>query len=397
MSAALRSGPKLSFVVVSRNDDHGGNLKKRMQLFVSGLMEQCRRHRVSSELIVVEWNPPEDRPGLAEALHWPDSDGYCTVRIIHVPPEIHRRFKYSDRMAVFQMIGKNVGIRRARGEFVLATNVDLLFSNELFEFFASGRLETGKIYRIDRYDVCEDIPQEKPLDEQLEYCGNHLIRVCCGLGTFDLSPTGEILPEEAPGVEEEAEEGLRHRLKALAKSKKWLQPALWAYRLPYRMYRFARHQIALRLMGSQKLHTNASGDFTLMSKHDWLMIRGYCEYAMYSMHLDSLQCYSAALSGVREVVLADPMRVYHMEHAPGSGWQPGKGGDLLYRRLRDAGIPVWTDLGLKLHASWMYFRKNPTLYNAGKGWGLADESLPETVIGESHEERKQRAVPRKAG
>jgi hypothetical protein len=58
------------------------------------------------------------------------------------------------------MIGKNVGIRRARGQFVLATNVDILFSDELAEYLASRRLERGRMYRSDRYDAMSDVPAD---------------------------------------------------------------------------------------------------------------------------------------------------------------------------------------------------------------------------------------------
>jgi len=42
---------------------------------------------------------------------------------------------------LYQMIAKNAGIRRARGEYVLATNIDILFSSELACFFAARRLQ----------------------------------------------------------------------------------------------------------------------------------------------------------------------------------------------------------------------------------------------------------------
>ena len=48
------SNPYLSFVVASRNDNHGGDLLHRMQLFVTALLEQCKRFNLSSELIIVE-------------------------------------------------------------------------------------------------------------------------------------------------------------------------------------------------------------------------------------------------------------------------------------------------------------------------------------------------------
>src|SRR5208282_5084177 len=100
-----------------------------MQIFVTALLEQCRRHQIPSELIIVEWNPPPDRPPLAHALNWPRDPGPCAVRIIEVPAAIHRRYRNADGLALYQMIAKNAGIRRARGKFILATNIDILFSD----------------------------------------------------------------------------------------------------------------------------------------------------------------------------------------------------------------------------------------------------------------------------
>src|SRR5689334_23000094 len=111
------STPYLSLVVAARNDDHGGNLLGRMQAFVNGWIGLSKRHGLSSELIVVEWNAPADRPPLAQALNWPDDLAPCTVRFIDVPPAIHRRYRHADCLALYQMIAKNVGIRRARGRF----------------------------------------------------------------------------------------------------------------------------------------------------------------------------------------------------------------------------------------------------------------------------------------
>jgi len=180
----------LSVVVTARNDDHGGNLLHRMQLFVNGLLEQGQRHQLKAELVLVEWNPPPDRPRLREALSWPMEKGPCTVRVIEVPPEIHKRFRFSDVLPLFQMIAKNVGIRRAGGKFVLATNIDLLFSDELMRFLASGRLRKGQMYRVDRYDVPADVPSAAPIEAQLEYCRQNVIRINAREGTDNLQ-TGQ--------------------------------------------------------------------------------------------------------------------------------------------------------------------------------------------------------------
>jgi hypothetical protein len=182
--------PYLSIVVTARNDDHGGNLLDRMQAFTSGWISQARRYSIPSELIIVEWNPPSGKPRLVEALQWPEDLGPCQVRVIEVPPELHARFAHGDALPLYQMVAKNAGILRARGEFVLATNIDILFSNELACFFAARRLQRGRMYRIDRHDAMSSIPRDGSLDEQLEYCRTHLIRVNVREGTYHVSPDG---------------------------------------------------------------------------------------------------------------------------------------------------------------------------------------------------------------
>ena len=96
--------PLLSVVVTSRNDNHGGTLLRRMQTFVNGFVGQCKRHNLAAELIIVEWNPPADKPPLVEALQWPADLGPCAVRVIQVPREFHARMRHSDALPLFQMI-----------------------------------------------------------------------------------------------------------------------------------------------------------------------------------------------------------------------------------------------------------------------------------------------------
>jgi hypothetical protein len=182
--------PYISVVATARNDDHGGNLLGRMQVFVDAWINQAKRHQLPSELILVEWNPTPDREPLAAALRWPQDTGPCQVRIIEVPPELHARYRHAAALPLYQMIAKNVGIRRARGEFILATNIDIVFSDELMEFLASRPLQPGRVYRIDRNDVLSDVPVDGTLDEQLAYCRSHRIRLCAREGTFRLTEEG---------------------------------------------------------------------------------------------------------------------------------------------------------------------------------------------------------------
>jgi len=183
-------GPYLSVIAASRNDEHGGNLLGRTQVFVEAWLSQAKRHNISSELILVEWNPPQDRERLAKALRWPADTGPCRVRIIEVPPHIHARYLHGDNLPLYQMIGKNAGIRRSRGKFLLLTNIDIVFSDELCEFLAAHKLESGKMYRIDRTDVGEAVPVNAAIDDQLAYCRSHVLRLYSREGVYLVTPEG---------------------------------------------------------------------------------------------------------------------------------------------------------------------------------------------------------------
>jgi len=340
--------PHCSIVVAARNDDHGGDLLRRMQLFVSGLLEQCERYKLDAELVLVEWNPPEDRRRLAEELRWPAESGRCKVRIIEVSPEIHRRFQHWQALPLYQMIAKNVGIRRARGQFILATNIDILFSNELIDFLASGRLTGGRMYRVDRYDVPSDVPGESPLEARLAFCRENVIRIAACDGTSNVK-TGQyhvVFPKHT-----------------------------WRMRLHQKLQDLCMVPVVHR----SRLHTNACGDFTLMAREHWFALQGYPEFDMFSLHLDSVLCYAAFHSGLREHVLRDPLRIYHIEHDTGSGWTP-EGEARLNARLKSAAIPSLDDARFAELAVRMRRDRKPLMSNRDD-WGMADLQLSESVVG----------------
>ena len=181
--------PYLSVVVATRNDDHGGDPLKRLQALVTSFDAQCRRYRLSAELIVVEWNPPADRPVIRSLLRLP-VPAFCAYRFIAVPPEVHQRLQYADVLPLFQMIAKNVGIRRARGRFVLATNIDIILSNELMAHIGTRQLDPGHLYRVDRHDIEPDVPLDATLDEQMAYCRTHQLRVHTRRGSYPVTTSG---------------------------------------------------------------------------------------------------------------------------------------------------------------------------------------------------------------
>ncbi|MFN8396221.1 MAG: hypothetical protein U0176_16440 [Bacteroidia bacterium] len=161
----MQPHPSYSIVVTSRNDSHGGNILKRMRLFVSGLIHQANAFQMPIELIFVEWNPPADRPPLHEVLPKPAPGDLLTLRYITVPAALHQRYRRRVEIPLFQMIAKNVGIRRAKHPWILATNIDLIFSDPLCAIMARGDLDPGAYYRANRVDIPDGIDESMTLAE----------------------------------------------------------------------------------------------------------------------------------------------------------------------------------------------------------------------------------------
>jgi hypothetical protein len=139
------------------------------------------------------------------------------------------------------------------------------------------------------------------------------------------------------------------------------------------------------------LHTNACGDFTLLSREGWFAIRGYPEFEAFSFNIDSMGIAAAHYSGYQEVALLPPCVSFHIEHGLGSGWTP-EGEKDLFKRLEIAGIlsPEWPVLLPLVHE--MRSQGRALEFNSPK-WGLADIELPERRLGDctpiSDEEHKE--------
>jgi hypothetical protein len=328
-------------VATTRNDDHGGNQLARTQLFITGLAEQCDRFKLPVELLLVEWNPPIDRIPLAEALSWPRSDWF-QPSVLVVPGDVHRAFAHSEKLPLFQMIAKNAGIRRARAPFVLATNIDILFSDELFAFLQAG-LKQGTVYRADRLDIVADMDR-RPLPSPAE---------CRAL----------------PWIRAHREDGPHYadgrRMPWYLAARTWFNRTAWN---------------TLHGGPLPALHTWASGDFTLTSYEIWAELRGYPEWPMFSMFLDSVLLIEAHRAGVEMVALPPPMVLYHLEHGAGSGWTP-EGASSLSERLDAAGIPYFTGSSYDKMARDI-MRKSPGFHPSnGPEWGLASIDLPSVSPG----------------
>jgi hypothetical protein len=323
----MDSSPYISFVAVARNDNYGGDFLHRINVFVKVLLTLCERYELPSELIIVEWNPPEDRERLKGAISWPDIQRkYCQIRIIEVPNEVYRKLPNPANLPLFEYIGKNVGIRRAKGEYVLVTNPDIIFNEELIKFLALRKLSSKCFYRINRYDVKSPVPLDIPVEKQLEYCARNIIRVCGYWFTYENKLSKKL--------------NLYRRLRTLAGYVKRR-----VLNFPY-----------------VPAHTNASGDFFLTHRN-WLnTMRGYPELETKgkSHHIDGLIVYIAQFSGLRQIILKNPLKIYHQDHGrPESSKPYSQAVETAYAQLMK--------------------ERRGIIFNDEK-WGLGEENLCEECI-----------------
>lgn len=364
--------PYLAIVTSSRNDNHGGDMFRRMQIAIRTNIEQLERYKIKSELILVDYNPPPEKPLLKDILLWPNFTKYCTIRTIIVPPSIHMRYKDYDKIPFNGVVAQNTGIRCARAKFVLSTPIDNIFSNEFFELIAKENLKGNRLYRADRCDVSREVLEITSLDKRMEFCRNNILEIATRYGRVP--------------IVRRKKNHLRSRNIVINPYRKKL-PSLFC-----------------------RLHINGP-DLILMSRESWNVLNGFpkIETNIINMHSDGFLSYMAYLSGIKEEILPEKCCNYHIEHD--SRWRNTQpplyekiifycfpdmfaiyvrwvfrqiNNRLISKIFRNKGNFKLKNIGIT-PASWtsiweilqeMKNGKRPIAYN-DENWGLGQESLPE--------------------
>ncbi len=399
-----RSKPYLSVVATSRNDNHGGDLLKRMQVFVDGLRDQSRRHQVPTELVLVEWNPPPDRDRLDVALDWEPEDRWFAPRIVTVEKDVHDALPNAQGQPLFQFIAKNVGLRRAQGAWLLSTNVDIVLSDPLMAYLASGAMQQGFHFRADRVDVDPAIMDEPDLEARLAFAEDHVLRVNYATHT-DVRVASPHQPDESAdsglraaaallqaSVSGPEGEGVPDRLapsaarlavvvgaraaRAAASAGDALQKLAQRGRRTETFGEWVDEQIShgVRL---PPLHYNACGDFMLMHRDDWALIDGHPELPYYSFHLDSLTLVAAFAAGINEARLPPERCCFHVEHGYWWDWSDRQSSNAMESKMQERELPVLTWASFARLAAQMLQRSargQPRLL-ANADWGLPHEDL----------------------
>lgn len=270
----------ISIVFTARNDNYGGDLLDRINALIKVLIFFTNKHKSNFELIIVEYNPPSDRQKLHEVLSI-NNNKHLKIKFIEFPAAYHKKFENSERIKLFEYIGKNIGIRRATGDFIVSTNQDIIFSEDFIKHLTYVKFDKNKFYRTDRIDV--SLNRQAFLlkvDKLLEFCEKnaYIKKTMKGDEIINYFKINSII--------------------TIIKN------------IVYRIINFKQYNRST--IKSHNLHTFAAGDFLMFHRNIWKKLQGYSETKTGNDYLDSLILFNANCLNISQVIIPYPM--YHIDH-----------------------------------------------------------------------------------
>lgn len=160
---------KVSIILTGRNDNYGGQFTERLTTTVRHNLDNLEAHGIDCQLILVEWNPPEDRELLAHLVTKQHPAAKCYV----VDNLVHRHVSENKYIELFEYYAKNIGLSQAEGDVLLITNPDIAFGEDVLEFLAAGEIDPNTLYRVsfarihDLAEIADAIPID--LDQEVPF------------------------------------------------------------------------------------------------------------------------------------------------------------------------------------------------------------------------------------
>jgi hypothetical protein len=109
---------------------------------------------VRGEIIIVEWNFVEGQQKFGDALRPAvNSSSPVPIRMITVSRELHATVEAGTGQTFFEFLAKNVGARRARGDFILITNGDVILNDDVLRALSLEMLDVDAYFRVLRVEL----------------------------------------------------------------------------------------------------------------------------------------------------------------------------------------------------------------------------------------------------
>lgn len=321
---------RVSIVFSARNDDYGGNFLHRINTCLRVLNYHASRYPGALEIVIVEYNPPAHEKPLTEVLTT-RSTAALPIRVITVPQTFHAQQVQKSKIPFLEYIAKNIGIRRAHGEYILSANPDIVFSEAMLDYLARGALNSQTFYRANRHDISG--------------------------GSFRDEPSVSEIEHRAPRL---ATRVLTVRGVRYVSTKRWLKRLTRHPNLHKLILCPALNHVRDMIWDTKNhdgLHTGAAGDFVMAHRDAWGMVRGF-DQMPFNSFIDAYNIYMFVCAGLHQYIIPHP--IYHINHETSNNIRPMADSATYYEATR----AMWqTRIPYKIYP---------------ENWGFPNEQFAET-------------------
>jgi hypothetical protein len=262
---------KISAVIVSRNDNYGGHLNERATYCFNSAIDTY------DEVIYVDWNSP------THSLLWDIKDNLQlkgNLKHFVIPPSAASQLTGYDSEAQLccEVLARNIGIRRAEGDYIVSTNIDIIHPK--------------------REDI-ENIINESD--------GNTMITLSRREVTWEII-------NEFHGGEMNFQD--------------------WSKLRDYIYVNSEKRVVAEKTVnGDDYSLINCCGDFQIAPKHIWDEIKGFEEELIYPLYADTNVQKKSVKHGFGLKAIFDPP-MFHINHGS-KGWGGGGIADGVNKKAND--------------------------------------------------------------
>jgi hypothetical protein len=312
--------PYVSVIFANRNDGYGSRQLERFKKFIEYYSFFTKDYPDIFEFLIVDWNPPADSLPLRNVVNWKNLK---QVRHFVVTSERHYQFAGNSKRKIYDYVARNVGLRRAKGEWSMIINQDIFLSPRIIEFIGKRLLDKKGFYRADRVDFNFDKTVDLPLDrfvDSLTKNASVLYRRQSSLWDPSTYKIDKVNQKDWPVSSLQPGESKKNNGFIIDGS--GLRKLFIVDQITNKLYFIkadpdpcsGSNERKSTLYLRYKLHLNASGDFILAPTESFHKIHGCPESLDFYLHTDSYIVINLMVSGLKQMIFSDGNFAFHADH-----------------------------------------------------------------------------------